>query len=131
MYSTGAPRNWADLRSQQGTIITCVDPSYSSAVDLPHPLGGHSLDTRGAWCGKTSWGVRVATRRVTLSFIQRCSGSTTRMNIQLVTMCDGCMRSAWCLVWQGLVEGLFNILASHAMYPLGVAPFCSVPYVFC
>ena len=35
MYSTGAPRNWADLRSEQRTVITGVDPSYRSAVGLP------------------------------------------------------------------------------------------------
>ena len=39
MYSTHAPRNWADLRSEQHTVITCVDPSYRSAVGVPRPQG--------------------------------------------------------------------------------------------
>ena len=39
MYSMGAPRNRADLRSKQHTVITCVNPSYTNAVSLPRPQG--------------------------------------------------------------------------------------------
>ena len=63
--STRAPRNWADLRSEQRTIIPCVDPSYISAIGLPRPQGiihrlhvvvhmqcmeyGVSISIMGAW----------------------------------------------------------------------------------
>ena len=55
MYSMGAPRNWADLRSKQRKVITCGDPSYSSAVGLLRPLGtihwlGGAYAVHGVWC---------------------------------------------------------------------------------
>ena len=47
MYSMGAPRIWVDLRSWKCTVITCVDPSYSSGVVChAHRAINHSL----FWC---------------------------------------------------------------------------------
>ena len=64
MYSTGAPGNWANLRSEQYAIIICVDPSYNSAVRLPHPHGNvhwSHVMVHGVWCAISIMGARTAT----------------------------------------------------------------------
>ena len=125
MYSTGAPRNWLDLRSEHRTIITCVNASYSSAVGLPRPQGVSHCENAVVCMQCMEYGVsisimgaRVATiRDIPYPSCSRVASSVSRERVAMVflafcasapvelELCVGIFADPWMCV-----HALINVL---------------------